>query len=187
MCLANAWNLEVKFHSYYYLRHLASREGIAVIGVCVCVCVWVCLWVCLSVRPAATACRNAALVSAAKVMCCDQYSLVYLCTHLRSQRVTVTRNGTKARPTYNDAPRQMLQQLLRSINRSTCNFVINRLKCLHCAFVHAVSRLWKLWADLRIVSSGGFSQIVCEAILSSAEADFFLEHPVCCRNVLLLG
>jgi len=37
-----------------------------------------CVWVCLSVRPAATARRNAALVSAAKVMRCVQCCLVYI-------------------------------------------------------------------------------------------------------------
>ena len=50
----------------YYLRRLAGGEGIVVIGFCL--CVWVCLSV--SVRPAATARRNAASVSAAKVMRC---------------------------------------------------------------------------------------------------------------------
>jgi len=51
---------------------LASGKGIVVIGVCVCA------WesVCLSVRPAVTACRNATLISAVKVMCCIQCFVV---------------------------------------------------------------------------------------------------------------
>jgi len=48
----------------YDLRRLASGEGIVVLGVCVCV------------HPAATARRNAAFFSAAKVMRCIQCCLV---------------------------------------------------------------------------------------------------------------
>ena len=69
MALASAYfkllgrPLSANYYYCCYFRRLASEEGIVVFGVCVC------LSVCLPVRPAH---RNAALVSAAKVMRCIQ-------------------------------------------------------------------------------------------------------------------
>jgi len=57
-------------------RRLASGESIVVLGVCVSVC------------PAATARRNAALVSAAKVMRCIQCCLVIIGSRCRCELAT---------------------------------------------------------------------------------------------------